>query len=193
MRKSVQRAGLLLLGGALSLGAAEGLSPQYSLFTDHRTHHVDDLVTIIIDEQNAAADQADTKTQTQNDWHALSKKGKGVAEPVPSAKSDGTLNSDFKGDGKTTRAGNVDAVVSARVTEVLANGDVVLEGTKRVVINDETEILTVTGIVRSQDISADNSVHSSRIANAHISYAGEGTVSSAQGKGVIARLLDWLF
>ena len=184
-----------MIAGALAVTsfAGDAGSGQYSLFTDHRTLHVDDLLTVIVDEQNAATDNANTKTRSESKGHVDSRKGKGVAKPVPSAKADADLEAKFDGNGKTERNGNVTAVVSARVAEVLANGYLVVEGSKQVVINDETETLKVSGVVRPEDIAADNSVRSSRMADVHISYAGDGSVGSAQQKGVVARLMDWLF
>ena len=85
------------------------------------------------------------------------------------------------------------AVVSARVMEVLPNGTLRIEGSKQVVINDETEVLSVSGLVRPEDIAADNSVPSGRVADAKISYSGRGTDANAQQPGYVARFLDWLF
>jgi flagellar L-ring protein precursor FlgH len=173
--------------------AGEGVARQYSLYADHRSHRVDDLITIVVDEQSAASDNAQTRTKTESKGHIDSRKGKGVAKPVPSAKADADLESKFKGEGKTGRNGSMTAMVSARVTAVLANGDLEVEGSKEVVINDETELLTISGLVRPDDIGVDNSVRSSRLANARIAYSGRGAASGAQSPGVLARFFDWLF
>lgn len=179
---------------AVSAGVAgDGAVRQFSLYADHKSHRVDDLITIVVDEQNVATDNAQTRTKTESKGHVDSRKGKGVAKPVPSAKADADLESKFNGDGKTGRNGSMTAVVSARVLAVLANGDLEVEGSKEVVINDETALLTISGIVRQEDIDANNSVRSSRLANARIAYSGQGSVSSAQSPGVLARLFDWLF
>lgn len=185
---------MMLVGLASSAGiAGDGAVRQYSLYADHKSHRVDDLITIIVDEQNVATDNAQTRTKTESKGHVDSRKGKGVAKPVPSAKADADLESKFNGDGNTGRNGSMTAVVSARILSVLANGDLEVEGSKEVVVNDETALLTISGIVRQEDIDANNSVSSSRLANARIAYSGQGSVSSAQSPGVLARLFDWLF
>ncbi|MEK7394202.1 MAG: flagellar basal body L-ring protein FlgH, partial [Fibrobacterota bacterium] len=68
-----------------------------------------------------------------------------------------------------------------------------IEGSKQVVINEETEVLSVAGLVRPEDIGADNTVPSSRMADARISYAGHGTTANAEKPGYLARFFDWLF
>ena len=178
---------------AISASMAGDGARQFSLYADHKSHRVDDLITIVVDEQNVATDNAQTRTKTESKGHVDSRKGKGVAKPVPSAKADADLESKFNGDGKTGRNGSMTAVVSARVLSVLANGDLEVEGSKEVVINDETALLTISGIARQEDIDANNSVRSSRLANARIAYSGQGSVSGAQSPGVLARLFDWLF
>jgi len=184
---------MLVVSAITACMAGDGAVRQYSLYADHKSHRVDDLITIVVDEQNVATDNAQTRTKTESKGHVDSRKGKGVAKPVPSAKADADLESKFNGDGKTGRNGSMTAVVSARVLSVLPNGDLEVEGSKEVVINDETAILTISGVVRQEDIDANNSVRSSRLANARIAYSGQGSVSSAQSPGVLARLFDWLF
>ncbi len=172
---------------------AANVSRQYSLFTDRRNHRLDDVITVVIDEQNTAQDNATTHTGTNSSHHTDVPDGEGILSFVPGMKSSSDAEARFKGDGKTARNGSMNAVISARVIQVLANGNVVIEGAKDVVINDETETIKITGTARPEDISADNLVYSSRLSQASISYAGQGSVSSAQSKGVLARLLDWLF
>jgi len=181
--------GLLLATGAF----AEPPSRQFSLFADHKSHHLDDVITIIVDEQSAATNQASTKTKTESHTKAHSEKGKGALEIIPSANSSTDEDARFGGDGQTGRKGKMNATVTARVIGILSNGNLEVEGSKEVTINEENEVLKVSGIVRPDDISIDNSVKSSRMANAKITYSGEGSVSSAMEKGFVARFFDWLF
>jgi flagellar L-ring protein precursor FlgH len=85
------------------------------------------------------------------------------------------------------------AIVSARIIEVLANGTLRIEGSKQVVINDETEVLTVSGLLRPEDIAADNTVRSGRLAEAKVTYSGRGATGNAAKPGLISRFMDWLF
>ena len=184
-----------LLGVALlaQTAAAEGPARQFSLFTDRRSHRLDDLITVVIDEQNNAQNNATTRTKSESKSKSDVPDGKGLMSFIPGMKSSTDLESKFTGDGKTARNGTVSAVVSTRVVQVLANGNLVLEGTKEVVVNDETETLKVSGMARPEDIAPDNTIRSSRLAQAQITYSGEGSVAGAQSPGVLARLMDWLF
>ncbi|MEN9353598.1 MAG: hypothetical protein RL318_923, partial [Fibrobacterota bacterium] len=166
---------------------------QYSLFTDHKSHRLDDLITVIVDEKNKATNNAGTRTKTDSKTRFESEKGKGATSAVPRAKSKTDAQGIFDGEGTTQRRGDVNATVSARVVGVLTNGNLEVEGSKEVVINEETEILKVSGIVRPEDIDANNQVRSSSLANARITYSGRGSTSSAMEKGVLAMLFDWLF
>jgi flagellar L-ring protein precursor FlgH len=103
--------------------------------------------------------------------------------------------SDFKGEGDTNREGNLVATITAKVVEVMPNGNLVLESRKEITINNEKQILVLTGIVRGEDISADNAVFSNRIADAQVYYVGDGVIQDKQNPGWMVRVLDrvWPF
>lgn len=184
-------AGLVL--GLASLGQAQVPARQYSLFTDHKSHRLDDLITVVIDEQNTASNRAMARTKTRSKTRFDSDKGKGATSFFPSAKERTDAEGIFDGNGQTGRHGDMNAMVSARVVGVLANGNLELEGTKEVVLNDETEIIKVTGIARPEDVDAQNRVRSGSLADARITYTGRGSTSNAMEKGVLAGIFDWLF
>lgn len=176
-----------------SLAAPAPLARDFSLFGDHKSRQVDDVVTVMVGEANTAKNTAQTRTQSQSKGEVGVAGGTGVLSFVPGAGFKGGLGSDFQGQGNTVREGSMQAVVSARVVEVLPNGTLRIEGAKQVVINEETEVLTVAGLVRPEDIGADNTVPSGRLADAKISYAGHGATANAEKPGYFARFLDWLF
>ena len=76
---------------------------------------------------------------------------------------------------------------------VLPNGDLAIEGNRVVTVNDDEETLFLSGIVRSRDISDDNTIYSHQIANAQISSKSKGTVNSGNRPGFITRLINWVF
>ena len=166
---------------------------QFSLFTDHKSHRIDDLITVVIEEQSAASNKATAKTKSSDNTHIHSDKGEGALGIIPSAKSQNDASSTFDGEGVSERNGNMNAVVGARVVGVLSNGNLEIEGSKEVMVNDESQVIKVTGIVRPEDIDANNRVRSSSLANAKITYSGQGTATSAMEKGFLASLFDWLF
>ena len=83
--------------------------------------------------------------------------------------------------------------MSARVVKVLENGNLVVEGSKVVEINEEKEIIKIKGVVRPQDIEADNTIYSYNIADAEITYSGKGTVHNGHRPGLLSKLLNWIF
>lgn len=185
---------ICLVLGVLEVNAAPApLSRDFSLLGDHKSRRVDDVVTVMVGESNTAKNTAQTTTQSQSKAGVGVSGGTGLLGFVPSAGLKSDLSGDFKGQGNTAREGSMQAVVSARVVEVLPNGTLRIEGVKQVVINEETEVLTVAGLVRPEDIGADNTVPSSRMADAKISYAGHGTTANAEKPGYVARFFDWLF
>ena len=108
---------------------------------------------------------------------------------------DAQYKSDFKCAGTTSRKESMTAQMSARVVSVLPNGDLVIRGSREIKVNYEKQYMLLQGIVRPSDISADNTVLSSYIADARIEYIGKGVVSDKQRPGWLSRILDkiWPF
>ena len=96
----------------------------------------------------------------------------------------------FSGSGKTERAGQLTGSIAVRVVKEMPNTDLFIEGTKVVLINNEEYHLYVSGLVRRTDIGQDNSIASTRIADAQIEFTGRGDLADQQRKGWFARLLD---
>jgi flagellar L-ring protein precursor FlgH len=96
----------------------------------------------------------------------------------------------YNGAGDTARSGQLAGDIAVRVVREMPNGDLFLEGTKVLLINNEEYHLYVSGLVRPTDIAQDNSIVSSRIADAQIEFTGRGDVSEQQRKGWLARILD---
>ncbi|MBM4361090.1 MAG: flagellar basal body L-ring protein FlgH [Deltaproteobacteria bacterium] len=99
---------------------------------------------------------------------------------------------DFSGDGQTRRAGQLQGVIAVRVKKELPNGDLFIEGTKVVLINHEEYHLYISGVARTADIDMDNSVPSSRIADAQVEFTGRGDVADQVERGWLKKILDSL-
>lgn len=99
---------------------------------------------------------------------------------------------DFKGDGTTSRAGNLKGSIAVRVKQELPNGDLFVEGTKIVMINNEEYHLYVSGLTRPSDIEMDNSVLSSLLADAQVEFTGRGDIASTVSRGWLSTILDWI-
>lgn len=97
------------------------------------------------------------------------------------------------GTGTATTSGQFSATLSVVVTDVDANGNLHIEGSRDVQVNKEIQKMILTGIVRQDDILPDNSVPSEKIANANIKADGKGAVADKTRRGLLGKILDWLF
>ncbi len=160
-----------------------------SLYSDHKARSVGDIVTIIIAESSKASKSASTNTSKKSGASSSLSDLFGVSGLPLNMGTD--AQSDYAGAGSTTRSGSMEAKISATVKEVLPNGDLLLEGTREIVVNDDVQTITVSGVIRPQAINSDNSVLSTYMANARITYVGDGP--TAQRPGIITRILQTPF
>ena len=170
---------------------------------DIRARHIGDIVTVIIKEQASASKEATTETDRDTDISAAIPKLFGFEnvfeENNPNLDmSDlirASFSNEFTGSGKTTRSEDLVATLTTQVIEVYPNGNMKIRGGKSVTVNNENQIIYLTGIVRSFDITADNTIDSGNILNAQIAYTGKGAISDKQSPGWLMRVLDntWPF
>lgn len=173
------------------------------LYYDQKAKTVGDLVTVKIVEASQASRTASTSLGRESSIEAGVSALAGIETQVatlrpelkPSALLGATTSNSFKGDGSTTRSGTLTATITARVMEVLPNGNLVIMGQQEVKINNEMQILTIRGIVRPLDIQINNLVLSTYVADAKIEYAGLGVVQEKQKPGWLSRTVDkvWPF
>ncbi len=177
-----------------------------SLYEDVKARRLNDLITINVVENISGSGTADTAASRKSSSDAsvnsilgiptnlnlanLWGKGNGFASTV-----NGSLDNQFKGSGATTRAGNLIGTITAKVVEVMPNGILAIESRKDITINNERQILILRGMVRPEDIAVDNSVVSSRVADAEVYFVGDGVIQSKQDTGWLAKILDtvWPF
>jgi flagellar L-ring protein precursor FlgH len=164
-----------------------------SLFSDIKAHRVGDVLTILIVEQNRASNQVETKTEKSTDLSTSGGPGIGSLRLIPAFGADASNSSSFDGKGENRRSGTIQAKISVTVVDVRDNGDLVIEGTRVIGINGDEESIFISGIVRSKDITPDNTVDSYQVADAEISYTGKGNASTASRPGFFTRLLNWVF
>ena len=172
------------------------------LFIDQKARGVGDIVTISIIESAKASNKAATDTERKSSLVAgidgflgMEKRYPTTAHPYfnPFSQIKGNLDSSFEGEGTTTRSGTLAASITARITEVLPNGNLKIMGSRDVTVNEEKQMIVLTGIIRSRDISPDNIIQSTYISDAKITYTGEGVINDRQRPGWAARLLDWIW
>ncbi len=172
-------------------------------FQDLRAHQVGDLITVNIVESSKANKKAATKTGRTSTIDAgisnvLGWEGKIGELGFPTgfnneAMFKASMENDFAGSGETSRNESMSASITARVVEVAPNGNLFIRGSRKVKVNNEAQYITLTGLVRPADISPDNTVLSSYIAEAAIEYTGSGPVSDKQRPGWLMRAVDFVW
>jgi flagellar L-ring protein precursor FlgH len=184
-------------GGSLYAEGAPGL------FEDHSASRVGDILVIRIDEKDVASHQADTKLDKSDATTYGLPAAVGFVSALKAKYPDldpaklfaSTSEQKFTGAGAVKREGTVTATLPVRVIQVLPSGDLFIEGTKVVMVGAEEHHIYVSGTVRRVDIADDDSVPSSRIADAEIEYTGRGDISDTQRRGWLNRTLSkiWPF
>jgi flagellar L-ring protein FlgH len=158
---------------------------------DRTARQVGDIVTIIISESSAASFQAATSTSKAENAEIARLTLPFFQHLFPGLSTGARAQS--AGQGSTTQSGRFATRMSAMVREVLPNGNLVIEGTRWIKVNHETQSFKLTGVVRRDDVRSDNTVLSEHIAEAEIRAEGSGAIIARQRSGVLTRILEWLF
>lgn len=153
------------------------------LTADQKARVVGDLVTVMVFENASASTSADTNAGHEAGVSA------NLRTPSRDRSAGLSLNNDFEGRGSTQRSGRVLAQLTVSIREVLPNGDLLLTGTQELEINNERQTIRLEGRVRPQDVAENNTVLSTRVADARISFAGDGVLADHQKPSWWQRLL----
>jgi flagellar L-ring protein precursor FlgH len=181
-----------------------------SYYEDLRARRVGDSVTVDIVENTSSSMDANTKASRSSSIDAGISQMAGYMRALEEANKrlnkdkDGELNNiqfkasmqnKFDGKGTSDRKGQVTASIGAVVTEVQPNGNLVIYGRREMKVNNELQMITVSGIIRPSDIDTTNRIKSTYIANARIEYTGKGVLADKQRPGWGTRILDhvWPF
>jgi flagellar L-ring protein precursor FlgH len=158
------------------------------LAEDRKAVHVGDILTVQVFEQSSASTTTDTSTQRTN---AV---GAGLSITAGGIQRGGSISQSgsFDGGGTTQRANKLLVTLSVTVREVLPNGDLLVHGEQSLTVNKEQHKVAIDGRVRPQDVGGDNTVLSTRLADAHIEYVGDGDLSDRQTRAWWRQLLDLL-
>lgn len=165
---------------------------------DARARDVNDLVTIRVIETITAVGSADSSLNKNSAASASVSQLFGVETKLPEWVDPTNLvgagsDTKFKGGGTTSRSGELTATLTARVVEVLPNGDLVLEGAREIDINGDRQIIVLTGVVRQADIGRNNVVASPAIGQLRIRYFGRGLIRDNLKPGWLVRVLNKIF
>lgn len=175
------------------------------LFHDRRAMRVGDVITVVISESSNAKKEADTETTKTGalTYTAPSIPGYGriLATPTtgrgrrfnPTDTLRTTSSNTHSAETEIERTDTLNATIGARVVEIFPNGNLFIEGRRELTTHKETLIVTVSGIVRPEDIDTNNTVQSKSLADAKIVYTGDGILAEAQQPGWLSRVVNVLW
>ncbi|MCC8193476.1 MAG: flagellar basal body L-ring protein FlgH [Deltaproteobacteria bacterium] len=182
---------------------------SHYIFDDNRARKVGDIILVKIVETSKSKSKVDTtaERETTNTFSVGAAFGARTVSPffVGSNRLSGKVGaepmlstsrvSDHEATGETKRENYVTATMGARIVQVLPNGVMQVQGAREIKVNDETQYMVVTGLIRQRDIDSDNSVLSTQMADSRIDYYGKGVLADKQKSGWLTRLLDiiWPF
>ena len=168
------------------------------LASDLRARRVNDLVTVRVVESVTGLGSADSNLDKSSSASLGVPNLFGIESQLPGAIDPASLvslgaNTSFQGGGSTTRTGQLSAVLTARVEEVLPNGDLLVQGVREIEINGDRQMLVLTGVVRPSDITTGNIVLSTDIGQMRIRYFGRGLIKDNLTPGWLVRVLNKIF
>ncbi len=186
----------LLLVLALSYGIQSGNAAAASLWVDgtnlvgdKKPGKVGDIVTVLVKENTKTKDKGKTNVKKTND-NSVSD-GMGIFSFL---KAFGfNSKSDMTGDGSTERTHVAQTSITCLVTDMLPNGNLIIEGTRDVTTHEENLELKIVGVIRPEDVDANNNILSDRIANAEIGIKGRGALTRIQKPGLLTQILQTIF
>ncbi len=178
-----------------------GESNNNLIFSGKKARYANDIVTIIISETATGGNKASTNTSKDTSTGAAVTSLLGIENAIIGSNASmggkiglgGTSTNALKGAGDTSRSSTLSASISARVLKVLDNGNLLIEGRRQLTVNAEDQFIVITGIIRPDDITADNTVASQYIADARIFYTGDGVINDKMRPGWLTRVVDWVW
>lgn len=163
------------------------------LFEDPRPHRVGDLLTVVLQESTNASKTASTAT-SKNDSNTIASPtlfGNLVTDNgTEILNTDTAQDRQFSGEGDSSQSNSLTGNITVTVVDVLSNNNLVVHGEKWLTLNQGDEYVRIKGVVRPQDVRADNTVLSTRIADAQIAYSGEGFVHESNEQGWLSQFFN---
>lgn len=163
------------------------------LFEDNKAFRVGDLLSITLSESTNASKSAATNTGKDDD---VDISATAILGRIPTYNDNPFLTNSlsaergFAGSGDSAQSNSLNGEISVMVTDILPNGTLVVRGEKIIGLNQGSEFIRLSGLVRPQDVSADNVVLSTKLANSRIYYGGGGVVAEANSRGWLSRFFD---
>jgi flagellar L-ring protein precursor FlgH len=169
------------------------------LVADNRARHLHDIVNIVVREKATSSSDASTELDRASEMKNAVSSFLGYMKAVqeanpntdPTTLIDATSVSKFAGSGKTTRSGQMEAIVPGMIKKVLPNGLLFIEGQRVVLLNDEENHFYISGVIRPSDIDPNNRIVSTQIAEAQVEFTGRGQFDLREGW--FQRFFSWMW
>lgn len=164
-------------------------SGGWSMYSDRRAHDVGDILTIVINEttsQTASKQRSNSKSGSVN-----LNAGTGIFHFLAAATAGGSDS--FTAAGSATDTNSYTGNVTVTIIEVMPNGNLVIEGTQSIWQNRDEHKITIRGVIRRDDVTANNTVSSNRVANATLKFDGKGPLNAKQRQGILTQVFNILF
>ena len=175
-------------------GAIYQAHQEVALFENPVAGRVGDIITIVLVESTTASKKSSTNTKKATNASLGADTtvfGRPVTSNGTNILSAGMANSsDFTGEGNSAQSNSLAGEITVTIAKRYSNGNLLVRGQKWISINQGREYVRVEGIVRQADVRPDNTVLSSKVANATIAYGGQGALANANAKGWLARFFD---
>lgn len=176
----------------LKTGSLFTQSHSNSLYSDNKARHEGDIITVVLRERTQASKNAKTESKKDSNvaFEPINIAGRNASIGGNVLQFGSSSNQDFKGDAKANQSNSLVGDISVNVLQVLANGNLVIRGEKWLTLNTGKEYIRLTGVIRPQDVDVNNTVESTKIANARIEYSGTGAHHHGQSPGWLSQFFN---
>jgi flagellar L-ring protein precursor FlgH len=169
-----------------------------NLYSDKKAHRIGDIITVYLQESTSANKTTGTSLAKTNSYDLgidpMTIPGSGTNPLAVSGLDIGTSqSSSFAGDADADQSNSLQGSITVNVVRVLSNGNLVIRGEKWLMLNNGDEYVRIKGVIRSDDVSSDNTVSSMRVANARIEYGGTGDFANTQRQGWLTSFFNGPF
>lgn len=164
-----------------------------SLFEDPKPYRIGDVLTIILQEQTSASKTAATSAKKDD---SVSFDVPSILGVTPTHNGNTLLNAniaparEFTGEADSSQSNSLNGEITVTVVDILPNNNLVVQGEKWLTLNKGKEYIRIAGVIRPQDVSADNTITSSKLADAQIAYSGEGFLADSNEQGWLSKFFS---
>ena len=186
---AIMIAAFVMVGGAAEAKSLWVDNGYISLYADKKARNVGDILTIVINESTT---QSATKSRRNSKAGNVSVgNGTGIFDFIRAFSVSGSDS--FEADGSATDTNRFSGQITVTVVEVLPNGNMVVEGTQSIWQNRDEHRITLRGVIRRDDVTMNNTVPSTRVADATIKFDGKGPLNAKQRQGILTQIFNFLF